>query len=215
MTTRSWVGPSAAERLRLMRRTRTVAMVGASDNPARASYFVATYLLSSSDFEVWFVNPRADTILGRPVYASLADLPGTPDLVDVFRRPQDLPGVLDETLEVGASTFWLQLGLWDDDIARREGWREELFDPGEEGHAIDRLVEYARGVDPIAAQRSDEGHRPPMAVGDLGAQPLAPLRPAPQGGHVSPFGWPAGRPLRTGFAQVSSTKTRRAGSSRP
>jgi predicted CoA-binding protein len=102
-----------------MRRTRTVAMVGASDNPARASYFVATYLLSSSDFEVWFVNPRADTILGRPVYAALSDLPGTPDLVDVFRRPADLPAVLDETLEVGASTFWLQLGLWDDDIARR------------------------------------------------------------------------------------------------
>ena len=117
--TRAWVGPSAAERLRLMRRTRTVAMVGASDNPARASYFVATYLLSSSDFEVWFVNPRVDSILGRPVYRSLADLPGTPDLVDVFRRPEDLPGVLDETLAVGASTFWLQLGLWDDDVARR------------------------------------------------------------------------------------------------
>lgn len=116
---RAWVGPSAAERLRLMRRTRTVAMVGASDNPARASYFVATYLLSSSDFKVWFVNPRVDSILGRPVYRSLADLPGTPDLVDVFRRPEDLPGVLDETLAVGASTFWLQLGLWDDDVARR------------------------------------------------------------------------------------------------
>jgi predicted CoA-binding protein len=94
-------------------------MVGASDNPARASYFVATYLLSSSDFEVWFVNPRIESILGRPVYRSLADLPGTPDLVDVFRKPADLPQVLDETLEVGASTFWLQLGLWDEDVARR------------------------------------------------------------------------------------------------
>jgi uncharacterized protein len=117
--TRTWRGPSAADRLRLIRRTRTVAMVGASDNPARASYFVATYLLSSSDFEVWFVNPRAESILGRPVYRSLADLPGTPDLVDVFRKPADLPQVLDETLAVGASTFWLQLGLWDDAVARR------------------------------------------------------------------------------------------------
>jgi predicted CoA-binding protein len=116
---RSWVGPSAAERLRIIRRTRTVAMVGASNNPARASYFVATYLLSSSDFEVWFVNPGAETILGRPVYPSLADLPGTPDLVDVFRKPSDLPQVLDETLAVGASTLWLQLGLWDDDVALR------------------------------------------------------------------------------------------------
>jgi predicted CoA-binding protein len=68
---------------------------------------------------VWFVNPRADTILGRPVYPSLADLPGTPDLVDVFRKPSDLPQVLDETLEAGASTLWLQLGLWDEDVARR------------------------------------------------------------------------------------------------
>jgi predicted CoA-binding protein len=117
--TRTWRGPSAADRLRLIRRTRTVAMVGASDNPARASYFVATYLLSSSDFEVWFVNPRAESILGRPVYRSLADLPGTPDLVDVFRKPADLPQVLDETLAVGASTFWLQLGLWDEAVARR------------------------------------------------------------------------------------------------
>jgi uncharacterized protein len=116
---RTWRGPSAADRLRIIRRTRTVAMVGASDNPARASYFVATYLLSSSDFEVWFVNPRAESILGRPVYRSLADLPGTPDLVDVFRKPADLPQVLDETLEVGASTFWLQLGLWDEAVAQR------------------------------------------------------------------------------------------------
>jgi uncharacterized protein len=68
---------------------------------------------------VWFVNPRAESILGRPVYRSLADLPGTPDLVDVFRKPADLPQVLDETLSVGASTFWLQLGLWDDAVARR------------------------------------------------------------------------------------------------
>jgi predicted CoA-binding protein len=116
---RTWTGPSAADRLRIIRRTRTVAMLGASNNPARASYFVATYLLSSSDFEVWFVNPRAESILGRPVYRSLADLPGTPDLVDVFRKPADLPQVLDETLAVGASTFWLQLGLWDEDVARR------------------------------------------------------------------------------------------------
>jgi uncharacterized protein len=116
---RTWRGPSATDRLRIIRRTRTVAMVGASDNPARASYFVATYLLSSSDFEVWFVNPRAETILGRPVYKSLADLPGTPDLVDVFRKASDLPQVLDETLDVGASTLWLQLGLWDEEIARR------------------------------------------------------------------------------------------------
>ena len=118
-TTRTWEGPGARERLGLLRRARTVAMVGASANPSRASYFVATYLLSSSDYEVYFVNPRATEILGRPVFPTLASLPVKPDLVDVFRKPADLPGVLDETLEVGAVTLWLQLGLWDEATARR------------------------------------------------------------------------------------------------
>jgi predicted CoA-binding protein len=114
-----WTAPSAQERLALLRRTTTVAMVGASANPSRASYFVATYLLSSSDFEVWFVNPAASEILGRPVYPSLDALPGVPDLVDVFRKPSDLPAVLDETIAVGAKAIWLQLGLWDQDVADR------------------------------------------------------------------------------------------------
>ena len=91
---------------------------GASDNPARASFFVATYLLSSTDYDVYFVNPRATEILGRPVYPSLADLPVVPDLVDVFRRHDDLPGVLEETLAVGARTLWLQLGSWHEEVAR-------------------------------------------------------------------------------------------------
>jgi uncharacterized protein len=116
---RSWAGPSARERLDLLRRTRTVAVVGASDNPARASYFVATYLLASTDYQVWFVNPRVTEILGRPVYPSLAALPGVPDLVDVFRRDEDLPSVLDETIAVGAPAIWLQLGLWHEEVARR------------------------------------------------------------------------------------------------
>jgi uncharacterized protein len=115
----TWTPPSATERQALMRRSHTVAMVGASNNPARASYFVATYLLSSSDFEVWFVNPGATEILGRPVYPSLADVPGTPDIVDVFRKPADLPQVLDEAIAVGAGALWLQLGLWDDAVAER------------------------------------------------------------------------------------------------
>jgi len=115
---RTWTGPSARERKAVLDRTRTVAVVGASDNPARASFFVATYLLSTTPYEVWFVNPRVPEILGRPVYPSLDALPGRPDLVDVFRRPADLPAVLEETLAVGTDTFWLQLGLWDEDVAR-------------------------------------------------------------------------------------------------
>ena len=107
-----WQPPSARERLRILESTRTIAIVGASANPARASYFVATYLLSSSTgYTVWFVNPRETEILGQPVYPSLAELPAAPDLVDVFRRPDDLPAVAREAVEVGAKTFWAQLGL--------------------------------------------------------------------------------------------------------
>ena len=116
--TRTWVGPSAPERLSLLRSAKSIAIVGASDKPSRASYFVATYLLSSSPYKVHFVNPVAKEILGQPVYASLADLPETPDIVDVFRRHDDLPTVLEEAKAVGAKTLWLQLGSWHEEVAR-------------------------------------------------------------------------------------------------
>ena len=119
-STRGWENPTAGERQQILRETRTLAMVGASPNPARASNFVATYLLSSSAYEVWFVNPNATEILGRPVYPSLAELPGVPDLVDVFRRMEDIPAVLDDVLELeGVRTFWLQFGLYDETLAKR------------------------------------------------------------------------------------------------
>lgn len=116
-TQRTWQAPSAPERLAILRRARSIAIVGASANPARASYFVGTYLLSSSPYEVYFVNPRAETILGRPAYDSLADLPVVPDVVDVFRKDADLPGVAREAVEVGAKTLWLQLGSWNEEAA--------------------------------------------------------------------------------------------------
>ena len=116
----TWENPSATRRRQILRATRTVAVVGASPNPARASYFVATYLLASTDFDVYFVNPNASEILGRPVYKRLADLPVVPDLVDVFRRREDLPGVLDDVLALdGVQTLWLQFGLFDEDVAHR------------------------------------------------------------------------------------------------
>lgn len=111
--------PTDDEVRELLRRTRTIAVVGVSQNPARPSHGVAEYLLRSTPYEVWFVNPNATTVLGRPVHASLADLPAAPDLVDVFRRQDDLPSVLEDVLAVGAPALWLQLGLRHDDVARR------------------------------------------------------------------------------------------------
>lgn len=116
--TRTWTGPNAGARFEILRRTRSIAIVGASANPSRASFFVATYLLSSSPYDVYFVNPRASEILGHPVYPTLSSLPVVPDLVDVFRRHDDLPGVLEDTLAVGARTLWLQLGSWHEEVAR-------------------------------------------------------------------------------------------------
>jgi uncharacterized protein len=113
-----WEPPSAGQRLALLQQARTVAMVGASPNPARASNFVATYLLGSTDYTVWFVNPREREIHGRPVFASLADLPAAPDIVDAFRREEDLPSVAADAVAVGARVFWAQLGLWSDDAAK-------------------------------------------------------------------------------------------------
>ncbi|MDQ2847227.1 MAG: CoA-binding protein [Actinomycetota bacterium] len=116
---RSWQGPSAADRLRILRESQSVAIVGASDKPSRASYFVSTYLLSSSPYRVYFVNPVLKEILGQQVYGSLAELPEKPDIVDVFRSRDDLPAVLDEAIAIGAKTLWLQLGLWHEEVARR------------------------------------------------------------------------------------------------
>ena len=98
---RTWLGPSAPERLNLLRQARSIAIVGASNKPSRASYFVTTYLLSSSPYELYFVNPAIDDVLGHRVYPSLQDLPVVPDVVDVFRKNDDVPAVLDDAIDVG------------------------------------------------------------------------------------------------------------------
>jgi uncharacterized protein len=116
MTT--WRPPTAMERLEILQTTSTVAIIGLSADPSRASYFVATYLLSSSCRfdEIWFVNPKGGEVLGQPVYPSMADLPGVPDLVDVFRRASELPSVAREFVAIpGTKTFWAQLGLYSDE----------------------------------------------------------------------------------------------------
>lgn len=118
MSERTWQGPTAPQRQRILRETKTVAIVGASKNPSRASYFVNRYLSSTSDYEIFLVNPTVTDIEGTPVYPTLADLPKPPDLVDVFRKYDDLPAVLSEAIAAQAKTIWLQLGLWHEQVAR-------------------------------------------------------------------------------------------------
>ena len=114
---RTWVGPSAKDRLKILREAKSIAIVGASPNSARSSYFVGTYLLQSSDYRVYFVNPNATEILGQKAYPDLASLPEVPDIVDVFRKGSDIPSVIDDVLAVGAKTVWVQLGIWNQDAA--------------------------------------------------------------------------------------------------
>ena len=83
---------------RILAETRSIAVVGESDKPARPSNEIYSYLLSTGQFQVYPVNPTISEIDGARVYSRLADLPVAPDMVDVFRRFDDLPSVLAETL---------------------------------------------------------------------------------------------------------------------
>lgn len=114
-----WVPPTNEEITSLLRNAKTVAIVGASDNPERPVYGVSEWLLDNSHFEIYFVNPRLETLFGHTVYPSMAAIPAWIDIVDVFRKVSDIPTVLDEAIAVKTKALWLQLGLQDDVSANR------------------------------------------------------------------------------------------------
>ncbi len=99
---------------------KTIAMVGASDRPNRASFGVMRFL-QSKGYRVIPVTPRlvGQDLMGERVYATLADIPEKVDMVDVFRRLEEVPQVVDEAIRVGARAVWLQLGLVDEAAAAR------------------------------------------------------------------------------------------------
>ena len=95
----------------LLRKARTIAIVGCSPKPERDSHRVAAYL-QGAGYRVIPVNPVAEEILGEKVYTDLASIPDeiAIDIVDVFRRPEHIPAVVDAVLDRGADALWLQLG---------------------------------------------------------------------------------------------------------
>jgi hypothetical protein len=122
----------------ILHAAKTVAIVGLSGKVLRPSNFVGFYL-QRHGYRVLPVNPREDEILGETSYASLADLPVTPDVVDVFRAPDAVPGIAREAVEIGAGTLWLQFG-----VISPEG--EQIAEEGGLRVVVDRCmkVEHAR-----------------------------------------------------------------------
>src|SRR5918997_4796459 len=91
----------AYERLRILTGYKTIAMVGLSSDPMRPSHFAAIYMLAEG-YDVIPVNPRyaGQEILGQPVYAALIDIPRPVEIVDVFRKPEDVPPIADEAIAI-------------------------------------------------------------------------------------------------------------------
>jgi uncharacterized protein len=106
----------------VLRSTKVIAMVGASGNEMRPSYFAMMYLLAKG-YVIHPVNPSlaGKQILGRPVYASLKDVPAPVDMVDIFRASEAAPGIVKEALaekdRLGLKTIWMQLGIVSEEAA--------------------------------------------------------------------------------------------------
>ena len=89
---------------------RVIALVGLSDKPYRPSHFVGKYLIEHN-FTIIPVNPMVDEILGRKSYASLAEIPGPVDIVDCFRRSEDMPDLARQAVAIKARVLWMQLSV--------------------------------------------------------------------------------------------------------
>ena len=115
--------PDMYERLKLLQQYQHVAIVGISADPYRPSHFVAIYM-QAEGYDIIPINPRyaGQTLLGKRVYATLTEAKADGkqiEIVDVFRRPEDVPPIADEAIAIGAKVLWLQLGIRNDDAARR------------------------------------------------------------------------------------------------
>ncbi len=102
----------------LLTRSKTIAVVGASEKPWRDSNQIASYLVQHG-YKVYPVNPEYQTVLGLACYPDLASLPEAVDLVDVFRRPEAVPEIVDAALAARAKALWLQVGVVHEEAARK------------------------------------------------------------------------------------------------
>jgi predicted CoA-binding protein len=115
--------PDMYDRLEILQQYRNVAIVGISADPYRPSHFVAIYL-QAEGYTIIPINPRyaGQTILGKRVYSSLTEAREageTIEIVDVFRKAEDVPPIAEEAIKIGAKVLWLQLGIVNDEAGRK------------------------------------------------------------------------------------------------
>lgn len=95
---------------KILTETDSIAVVGLSSNPERESHSVALYL-KNQGYRIIPVNPKSDEILGEKSYASLRDIPESVDVVQVFRRPEAVPSIVDDAIAIHAKVVWMQVGI--------------------------------------------------------------------------------------------------------
>jgi len=95
---------------KILNNYRTIAIVRLSPDPERASYKVASYLIEH-DYHIIPVNPQAHEILGRTSYADLSSIPEPVEVVDIFRRAEDVMPIVEKAIKIGAKAAWMQLGI--------------------------------------------------------------------------------------------------------
>lgn len=97
---------------------RTIAVIGLADNPTKPSNYVPAYM-QKHGYRILPINPTVETVLGEKSYASLADLPIKPDVVNVFRLPKFIPAIVDQMIELGFKNIWVQQGIINAEAAAR------------------------------------------------------------------------------------------------
>jgi predicted CoA-binding protein len=103
---------------KIFRDSRAIAVVGLSSNPVRPSYRVASYM-KSQGFRIIPVNPNETNVLGEPAYPTLAAVPGTIDLVDIFRKSEDVLPIVEEAIARSVKAIWMQEGVINEQAAFR------------------------------------------------------------------------------------------------
>jgi predicted CoA-binding protein len=109
---------SSEEIRRIIQTARTIAVVGLSDKPQRDSYQVAAYL-QHAGYRIVPVNPTLTEVLGEKCYPSLRDVPAAIDIVNIFRRPEAVPAIVEEAIAIGARVVWMQDGIVHNEAAQK------------------------------------------------------------------------------------------------